>query len=373
MFSGGKLHCEVCFEAEKKKSLGEFDPAIEIAMSKLAKPNSRVRKNKRMRGWVDKAEEEVRVLERRAAEAEQRRQTSEAAAAVAERRAHDADKAALVAERKVIKMAKLPTEFHWTYSVAKNGYKMNSSVGVILLCIAAIPLGLIGQCVDTARAMPDSDFQPMGGQARGARGAEFTDSRLQHELPRRDSRSCFSQLLIFLKMHLFVAGYKYCRGHFIIRGGAKQYYHTDAGHWHSLSVFVGLADRVLRFARLGGGQFTKRIRKGDVLIFNNTVWHAGDENDRDASVLFYYFDMEQFVVLPPSVRAESPERQHCVDRLGFNSMMDDEEFAVYSATFESDQQVLVIPDEEGQACTLLEAAARIMRALVHEQVWSVVD
>ena len=110
-----------------------------------------------------------------------------------------------------------------------------------------------------------------------------------------------------------------------------------------------------------------------MLIFNNTVWHAGDENDRDASVLFYYFDMEQFVVLPPSVRAESPERQHCVDRLGFNSMMDDEEFAVYSATFESDQQVLVIPDEEGQACTLLEAAARIMRALVHEEVWSVVD
>jgi hypothetical protein len=83
--------------------------------------------------------------------------------------------------------------------------------------------------------------------------------------------------------------------------------------------------------------------------------------------------MEQFVVLPPSVRAESPERQHCVDRLGFNSMMDDEEFAEYSASFESDQQVLVIPDEEGQACTLLEAAARIMRALVHEQVWSVVD
>jgi hypothetical protein len=59
--------------------------------------------------------------------------------------------------------------------------------------------------------------------------------------------------------------------------------------------------------------------------------------------------------------------------LGFNSMMDDEEFAVYSATFESDQQVLVIPDEEGQACTLLEAAARIMRALVYEEVWSVVD
>ena len=168
LFSGGELHCEVCFEAEKKKSLGEFDPAIEIAMSKLAKPNSRVRKNKRMRGWVDKAEEEVRVLERRAAEAEQRRQTSEAAAAVAERRAHDADKAALVAERKVMKMAKLPTEFNWTYSVAKNGYKMNSSVGVILLCIAAIPLGLIGQCVDTARAMPAIDFQPMGGQARGA-------------------------------------------------------------------------------------------------------------------------------------------------------------------------------------------------------------
>jgi hypothetical protein len=64
-----------------------------------------------------------------------------------------------------------------------------------------------------------------------------------------------------------------------------------------------------------------------VLIFNNTVWYAGGENDRDASVLFYYFDMEKFMVLPPSVRAESPERQHCVDRLGFNSMMDDEEFA----------------------------------------------
>ena len=44
-------------------------------------PNSRKRKNKRMQGWVEKAEEEVRVLEIRAAEAEQRRQTSEAAAA----------------------------------------------------------------------------------------------------------------------------------------------------------------------------------------------------------------------------------------------------------------------------------------------------
>ena len=49
---------------------------IEIAMSKLAKPNSRVRKNKRVQGWVEKAEEEVRVLQRRAAEAKQRRQTS---------------------------------------------------------------------------------------------------------------------------------------------------------------------------------------------------------------------------------------------------------------------------------------------------------
>jgi hypothetical protein len=141
----------------------------------------------------------------------------------------------LVAERKVMKMVTLPTEFHGTYSVATNGYKTNSSVGVILLYIAAIPAGLTDQCVDTAGAMPDNDFQPMGGQARGERGAEFTDSRLQHELPRRDSRPCFSQLLIFLKMHLFVAGDKYCRGHFIIRGGAKQYYHTDAGHNQSIN------------------------------------------------------------------------------------------------------------------------------------------
>ena len=176
-----------------------------------------------MQGWVEKTEEKVRVLERRAAEAEQRRQTSEAAAAVAERRAHDADKAALVAERKVMKMAKLPTEFRWTYSVATNGYETNSSGCVVLLCIAVIPAGLIDQCVDTVRAMHASDFQPMGGQARGERGAEFTGNRLQHELPRRDSGSCFSQLLIFLKTHLFVAGYKYCRERFITRGGAKQY------------------------------------------------------------------------------------------------------------------------------------------------------
>ena len=81
-----------------------------------------------------------------------------------------------------MKMVTLPTEFHGTYSVATNGYKMNSSVGVNLLCIAAIPAGLIYQCVDTAGAMPNSDFQPMGDQARGKRGAESTDSRLQHEL-----------------------------------------------------------------------------------------------------------------------------------------------------------------------------------------------
>jgi hypothetical protein len=68
---------------DTKEGWKEIAGSIAGSMSKLAKPNSRVWKNKRMQGWVEKAEEEVRVLERRAAEAEQRRQTSEAAAAVA--------------------------------------------------------------------------------------------------------------------------------------------------------------------------------------------------------------------------------------------------------------------------------------------------
>ena len=78
--------------------------------------------------------------------------------------------------------------------------------------------------------------------------------------------------------------------------------HKDRGWWHSLSVFVCLERRRVRFGCPGRDDFVVTMEAGDVLVFNGNVWHSGLQNADSSAVLFYYFDMDPFAIDHERVR-----------------------------------------------------------------------
>ena len=100
--------------------------------------------------------------------------------------------------------------------------------------------------------------------------------------------------------------------------------HKDRGWWHSLSVFVCLERRRVRFGCPGRDDFVVTMEAGDVLVFNGNVWHSGLQNPDNSAVLFYYFDMDPFAIDHGRARAGDD-----LSRFGFTIMLDESEWESY--------------------------------------------
>ena len=109
--------------------------------------------------------------------------------------------------------------------------------------------------------------------------------------------------------------------------------HRDHGHHHSVSLFVCLVARRVRFGRRGGEDFEVFMNAGDVLVFNGLVWHSGLANDSDSCVVFMYFDREPFYITD-EMRADKTADQSW---FGFTKMYSEKQWVQYSATCTADQ------------------------------------
>ena len=131
----------------------------------------------------------------------------------------------------------------------------------------ALSADLMKAAVAWEAGVPGAKYKAMGGQE----GKHFDQKRLQYQLHLKDAESPPMAILIWLKWMLFAAGYKLCRGAFAIRGGSHQYMHKDRGWWHSLSVFVCLERRRIRFGCPGRDDFMVAMEAGEVPVFNGNV------------------------------------------------------------------------------------------------------
>ena len=110
--------------------------------------------------------------------------------------------------------------------------------------------------------------------------------------------------------------------------------HLDRGYYHSISLFVCIVARRVRFGRRGGKDFEVNMNAGDVLAFNGLVWHSGLANDSDSCVVFMYFDRAPFYITD-EMRADETADQ---SRFGFTKMYSEEQWVEYSASFSKDNQ-----------------------------------
>ena len=132
--------------------------------------------------------------------------------------------------------------------------------------------------------------------------------------------------------------------------------HRDRGHYHSVSLFVCIVARRVRFGRKGGEDFEVNMNAGDVLAFNGLVWHSGLANDSDSCVVFVYFDRDAFY-LTEEMRADNDAEQ---SRFGFTKMYSEEQWVEYSASFSRDQDTYTAV----QLQNLAMLPTSLLRALV---------
>ena len=185
-------------------------------------------------------------------------------------------------------------------------------------------------CTDTpsANAIPLSKFKAMGGQA-----GMWSQARRQYQFPTNKSNIPSSRLVVVMKSFMALCGWHIIRAMFCIVGGSHQFMHRDRGHYHSISLFVCLVARRVRFGRRGGEDFEVFMNAGDVLAFNGLVWYSGFANDSDSCVVFMYFDREPFYITD-EMRADETADQ---SRFGFTKMYNEEQWVEYSATHTADQ------------------------------------
>jgi hypothetical protein len=238
----------------------------------------------------------------------------------------------------------------WHSRVCETGYELVATVAIVLCCVGALPVELLKAAVDWEAGVPGAKYTAMGGQE----GKQFDQKRLQYQLPVRDAESPPMAILIWLKWMLFAAGYKLCRGAFAIRGGSHQYMHKDRGWWHSLSVFVCLERRRVRFGCPGRDDFVVTMEAGDVLLFNGNVWHSGLQNADSSAVLFYYFDMDPFAI--DHARAQAGDN---LSRFGFTIMLDESEWESYREERAGDPE-----DLRFSYCKITEVATLLMQGMV---------
>ena len=227
-------------------------------------------------------------------------------------------------------LARILTDTRWHVSLARNGMRLASNVLMLFLIPLAVSSCVLRDLADEINDIPLSQFQPMGGQP-----GMWCQTRRQYQFPANNSKLPSSQLLVMLKSFMALCGWHIVRAMFCIVGGSHQYMHLDRGHYHSVSLFVCIVARRVRFGRRGGEDFEVFMNAGDVLCFNGLVWHSGLQNDADSCVVFMYFDRKAFY-LTQEMRADRNADQ---SRFGFTKMYSELEWQQYSASFKSD------PDE----------------------------
>ena len=219
--------------------------------------------------------------------------------------------------------ARILKDTKWHVSLAHDGMRIASNVLMLFLIPLAICPLLLLDIAKEIDGIPLSKFKAMGGQP-----GMFTQSRRQYQFPAINSLLPSSQLLVQLKSFMALCGWTLVRAMFCIVGGTHQFMRTDRGHYHSISLFVCIVARRVRFGRRGGKDFEVSMNAGDVLAFNGLVWHSGLANDADSCVLFMYFDREAFY-LTEEMRADSTADQ---SRFGFTKMLSENEWQQYSAS-----------------------------------------
>jgi hypothetical protein len=286
-----------------------------------------------------------------------------AASAEAVARAARADEATKDEQkkRKVIQkdrdaMKRMGREISWHHKPGWNGLRMSSDTWVVVKVRSAIDLELVAAVQSEIKGMPDSAFQPMGGQQH----AFFDQKRRQHQFVIKDSKRPIMRLYLVLHSLFALVGYK-CRGVFAITGGSHQFMHQDRGHYHSVSVFICITRRQVRFGQCGGPDIFLWMEAGDVIMFNGLVWHSGLLNDADSCVVFMYFDYEPFFVTP-EMMATDPTADP--SRFGFTKMYSEQQWYKFSA--DSDEKLLDIQD----ISDLRAAPTAILQALIPHDQWT---
>ena len=157
-----------------------------------------------------------------------------------------------IALRQMTKERREQERMDWHNSPLSCGYPLLATAAFLLVCVGAVPAEMLAQSVVWASHVADKHFTAMGGQKE----KHFEQKRQQYQMPIRDENSPPMRILLWLKAMLFVAGYRIVRGAFLIKGGSMQFMHKDRGWWHSISVFVCLVRRCVRFGCPGRDDFT---------------------------------------------------------------------------------------------------------------------
>ena len=248
--------------------------------------------------------------------------------------------------RKTEKQHRELEKLTWHSQLAQTGYTLVPTAAVLLICAGSLPEDLLDSATGWFGEVPLSKFVPMGGQGE----THFHQKRRQYQIP-LNGTGAIMNILIWLKKELFVAGYKLCRGAFAITGGSPQYMHKDRGWWHSISVFVCIVSRLVRFGCPGRPDIKVQMQAGDVLIFNGNVWHSGMQNDADSAVLFFYFDMDKFHISKCNTN-EDPSQ------FGFAVMLSEEEWTAFNHERAGD------PDElDMRLCKISEVSTFLVQGM----------
>ena len=248
-------------------------------------------------------------------------------------------------------------DMKWHTSIDFDGMRLDSDVLMLFHVPLAIGLELIENVAAQIEDIPLSKFKAMGGQAN-----MFTQARRQYQFELVNSNLPSSLLLTHIKSYMALCGWKITRAMFCIVAGTSQYMHTDRGHYHSISLFVCIVARRIRFGRRGGEDFHVDMVPGDVLAFNGLVWHSGVENAADSCVCFMYFDRVGFYVTEEMKKDPAADKS----RFGFTKMLSEEDWINYSATFTD------APDEYKLESldSLAALPSSILRAFTPSSQWT---
>ena len=181
-------------------------------------------------------------------------------------------------------------------------------------------------------------------------------------LPFANENSAIMELYLLLRSILHLTGWTVCRGVFAITGGEHQYMHRDRGFYHSLSIFVCIVARSVRFGRPGRTDWVLHMKPGDVAVFNGMVWHSGLCNASDSCMVFMYFDKVRYTVDPK----ELADPQADPSRFGFKVMLNEQQWSDYSASRSSNPETLHI-----QELTDIRAVGvAMLHALIPKDQWT---
>ena len=286
----------------------------------------------------------------------QRKESLEKRVARAESEKKATEKQDKAVKRQRDAMLRTAREICWHPGISLTGMRMSSDVWVVFRVHKAIDISLLDAVRQEIFSLPDSAFQPMGGQE----DKFFEQKRRQHQFVMKDASKPVMRLYLELYSLFGLVGYT-CRGVFGITGGAHQFMHQDRGHYHSISVFICITRRQVRFGQFGGPDIYVWMEPGDVIMFNGLVWHSGLLNETDSCVVFMYFDYETFHVTEEML-LDDPLADP--SRFGFTKMYSEDQWKQFSS--DSDEKLLNIQD----LADIRAAPTAILHALIPQDQWT---